>query len=199
MDPSMSPGGAESLTARDLLHLYLDLRGMVPDLKEWSEDALNSNPPRLVRLKQLKALFRAFKIPWNLSDFCEGSFIEAEDPRHVPLLKRAAAEVSEGRTLNPESLGNQLPTLFSILLAYREGVASSLSFSGGVMEASGLYYYAHRKVAQLNQVIGQHVHIVEDILVDLVSPEAAAFTLGVLVRDYGYPEDDLFQIDGDFW
>ena len=138
MDLSTSSGGAESVTARDLLHLYLDLRGMVPDLQEWSEDSLSSNPPRLVRLKQLKALFRAFEIPWNPSDFREGSFIEPEDPRHVPLLKRVASEVSEAPTLTLGSLGNQLPRLFSILLDYREDVDRALSFSDGFIEASGL-------------------------------------------------------------
>ena len=196
MDRSMSSGGAEPLTARDLLQLYRDLCRVVPDLLAWSENALGASPYLLVRLKQLQALFRAFKIPWDPIGFREGSFLEGEDPRHVLLLKRVAAEIAE-RRLDRGSIQNQLPGLFSILLAYRDVVEPALSFSSGVMEAGGLDYYAHAKVAQVNQVIREQVQVVDDILVELISPKRTTFTRRKLVRDYGYPEDDLDQVDED--
>jgi hypothetical protein len=191
----MSRDSSKSVTGRDLLHLYLELRGMVPDFREWREDRLGANPPRLVRLKQLTALFRAFGIPWSPNTFGDGSFIAEGDPKHAPLLARAASQMPAAATQVHGPRGHQLPALFSILLHYRAVVEQALSFSGSVLDAGGLYYYAHWNVGKLNEVIRQHVQIIEGILVELISPDARTFTVGELVRDYGYPDDDLHQID----
>ncbi len=45
---------------------------------------------------------------------------------------------------------DQLPEFFAILFSYREQIDQVLSFSSGVMEASGLYLQAHRVAAKLN-------------------------------------------------
>jgi len=51
----------------------------------------------------------------------------------------------------------------------------------------------------LNRVIQDNVGVIEDILVDLISPEAAAFSVENLARDFAYPDVDLFEIDSDWW
>jgi hypothetical protein len=70
-----------------------------------------------------------------------------------------------------------------------------LSFSCGVLEASGLYLYAHRKAEEMNRIIRDNVSIVDDILVALISPEETSFSVEQLTREYGYPDVDLFEID----
>jgi hypothetical protein len=41
----MSPADANELSARERLHLYLELKGLTPNLEDWSEDRLADNPP----------------------------------------------------------------------------------------------------------------------------------------------------------
>lgn len=49
-------------TTQDFFKTLLDFIALVPDSQEWNEEALNFNQPRLVRLRQVKALLRAFDI-----------------------------------------------------------------------------------------------------------------------------------------
>ena len=66
---------------------------------------------------------------------------------------------------------DQLPEFFAILFSYRERIDQVLSFSSGVMEASGLYLQAHREAAKLNRLIEDNISIIDDILAALISPE----------------------------
>ena len=187
----------QSVTARDLLHLYLELRSMSPEVVEWSEERLADNPPRLVRLRQLTALFRAFGIPWSMSSFRDGSFIK-QGQDHEALLQRAASEMPAELQERHGPSAEQLPMAFSILLRYREEVGRTLSSSTGT-EASAFYFWALRRIGQLNETIRQGVQPIDEILAELISPDGKYFTLNALVQDFGYPQDDLDQIDDDWW
>jgi hypothetical protein len=59
--------------------------------------------------------------------------------------------------------------------------------------------HAHRKAGELNRVIRENVAIIDDVLVELISPEGATFSVEQLARDYGYPDVDLFEVDSDWW
>jgi hypothetical protein len=189
--------GEKTITARSLLLAFLELRRMSPEFGDWTEDHLASNPPRLFRLRQLVALFRAFGLPWDPPAFVEGKFIRPELPRYAALMSKLLAELPKGAGRWPD--GHQLPEFFAILYDYREQIGRVLAFSSGVLEASGLYLHAHNKAGELNRVIAANVGIVEDALVELISPEAAAFSLEQLARDFEYPDVDLFDIDSDWW
>jgi hypothetical protein len=139
---------AARITARSLLHGFLDLRGLTPELGDWTEERLSGNPPRLFRLRQLVALFCAFGLSWDPPSFVEGIFIDPDQPRYAGLLPKLAAELSAGSA--PWVRSYQLPEFFAILYRYRERVEKVLSFSSGVLEASGLYLLAHCKAGELN-------------------------------------------------
>lgn len=190
---------ARVITARTLLHGFLELRSLSPDLGDWSEARLSSNPPRLFRLRQLVALFRAFDIPWDPSSFVEGKFIQPESTRYAAALEKMAKELPEATSYDLRSENDQLPACFEILFSYRERVDDVLSFSSGVLAASGPYLYAHRKTGELNRIIQDNLAIIEDILVTLISPEATVFSIEQLARDYDYPDVDLFDIDAGWW
>ncbi len=48
-------------------------------------------------------------------------------------------------------------------------------------------------------MIRLHMGIVDDLLAELISPCNATFSVAELARHYGYPLDDLFEIDVDWW
>ena len=190
---------ARMITARDLLLRFLELRRLSPNFDDWTEERLNRNPPRLFRLRQLAALFGAFGIPWHPLSFTEGRFIQPEDPRYVALLTKLATTMAEERHRETALDRGQLPDFFAILFSYRERIDEVLSFSSGVLEASGLYLQAHRTAATLNRLIEDNISIIEDILAALISPEAVEFSVEQLARDHGYPDVDLGDIDDEWW
>jgi hypothetical protein len=98
------------ITARDLLLRFLELRRLSPNYDDWTEERLNENAPRLFRLRQLAALFRAFGIPWDPPSFIEGQFIQPEDPRYDGLFTNLATEVAEESGI--ASRRDQLPEFF---------------------------------------------------------------------------------------
>lgn len=188
---------ARQITARSLLLGFLELRRYSPEFADWTVERLSGNPPRLFRLRQLVAMFRAFGLPWDPQSFTKGKFIEPEHPRYAPLLAKLAEEMPNRS--HRWRTDRQLPHFFEILFDYRTRVDDVLSFSSGVLEASGLYLHAYHKAGELNRVIRDNVAIVEETLVALVSPEGASFSVEQLARDFEYPDVDLFEIDADWW
>lgn len=184
------------ITARSLLLCFLELRRMSPDLKDWSEERLKSNPPRLFRLLQLTSMFRAFGLKWDPQSFIEGMFIEPKNPRYASLLKILLNEMLNEKQQGID--GDDLPDFFKILFDYRTRIDKVLSFSSGVMEASGLYLQAHLKSKELNLVIWDNIATVENLLIEIISPEGESFSVEELVKSYGYPIANLSEIDEDW-
>ena len=189
-------------TALDLLRQYLELCGFTPDQSEWNTEALRENPPRLIRLQRLKALFHAFGIPFDRSQFEKGKFIDWKNPVYEVFRDRARAwfvrERAEGRSpVEPdvEARPFVLEFVFERLLEYRVALDQSLSFNRGCLAASGLYYFQLKKIEELNRVIHDHLAIIEDLLVELISPTGRTISFEQLVKEHGYPDVDLFEID----
>jgi len=44
-------------------------------------------------------------------------------------------------------------------------------------------------------VIRDNLPLIEDILIQLINPEGVVFTMEQLVRDYGYPDVDVDELD----
>lgn len=188
---------SEGLSAHSLLDQFLELRGLSPDFDDWTEERFASNPPRLYRLRQLVALFRAFGLPWNPRGFTEGEFIQPDNPRYAGLWERLQTQLPTHRL---ERAGpHQFPHFFGILYRHRELLDRALSARSEWLEASGLYAFALRMCDSLNDVIRKNLHTLDEMLAVLINPEGIAFTREALIREYGYPDVDLFSIDADWW
>ncbi|MFM8393189.1 MAG: hypothetical protein ACKOB4_04625, partial [Acidobacteriota bacterium] len=189
----------EFVSALNLLYQYLDFRVMVPDLSHWNEHRLGDNVPRLVRLQRLKAMFRAFQINWDPSEFAQGKFIDPRQDKYAPLLRRLINSTPEIRRHGLSAGADQMPNCFKILLSYRISVENLLSFNSGLLEANGLYLTAFNKTSGLNKIIRQNLSVIDDILAEFICPDWREFTVEDLIRDYGYPDVDLFMLDVDCW
>lgn len=193
------------ITARNLLLTFLDLRRFVPDVNRWNEKSLSWSPSSHFRFQQLVAMFNAFEIEWNPEAFVNGEFIKYDDPRYASLLDTLHTSMLEMLPVDMrESINyghgfgvhsDQLTDCFNILFKYRERVGSILTFSDGVLAASGLYLFAHQKTDELNRIVRENLGIIDDILVAIISPEEKQFSMVQMVNDYGYPDVDLCKID----
>ena len=195
----MSIENNKTNTANDLLAGFLDLRGFTPEYDNWTEELLSGNPPRLIRLRQLVALFQAFGIPWGPQPFVEGKFIQPEHPRYDLLLSKLSVEFPEEMNHSAWTDDVRLPRFFATLFDYRMRVEAVLSFSDCILTASGLLKLAYDKICELNRVIQENISDIDDTLAVLISPETAVFSIEQLVRDYGYPDVDLSDIEVDWW
>jgi hypothetical protein len=191
------------IRAHNLIYGFLEFQGLSPDRLDWNASALGGNPPRLIRYQRLMAILAAFSIKTDLASFEKGEFINAHDPDYEPLLSRARMELPESLVSSMESWRedgrSQLRGLFHMLLKYRLKLHPVLNFASGTMEASGLYFYALQKTEELNRAIRRHLGIVDDLLAELISPTHASVTVAELARCHGYPLNDLFEIDVDWF
>jgi len=183
-------------TADDLLQGFLELRRMSPDMADWNEKQLADKPYQLKCHRRLKALFQAFGIPYDPFSFASGSFIDSKSPGYTALLKRMAKEM-------PLDLGagierEQLQYCFRMLFDYGVLLDQVLTFSSGVMEASGLYLFAHLKVQSLNRVVHPRVPKLDKALTRLICPKAKSFSMQQLVWEYKYP-DPAIDDEDDEW
>lgn len=183
------------MSAKTLLHKYLDLLSHTSDVAEWTEAAFEPNPPRFYRLKRLQALFAAFGIAWDIAAFREGRFIDGS-ARYDPVLERARADSTYGRERAGSS--HTLRSFFRTLLSYRERVDALLEHHSGVYSASGIFLYACEKVRAANEQIQQAVEPIEDLLAACISPTWQTFSRDQLIREFGYSDVDLFDIDADW-
>ncbi len=66
----------KNYTAKDIVKVYSELKDLTPDVNDWTEAEFQNSKPRLIRLKQLVAFRKAFKIAGNWDDFEKGKFIK---------------------------------------------------------------------------------------------------------------------------
>jgi len=196
----MSTRNQTRVSALELLRQYLELCRYTPDQRDWNEQALEPNPPRLIRLQRLKALFHAFGIPFDPQSFQEGGFIDCEDPVYEVFLERARSQFLKEGTEGRHSGTNQvtafyLRPVFKNLLKYRIALEEPLTFNRGVSVAGDLFYFEFLKINELNRVIRDHIAIIEDLLVEVISPTRRTFSRKQLVKEHGYPDVDLDEID----
>ena len=75
----------------DLLEKVFEFEAMTPDKAHWNEKALKSNPPRLIRFRQIQSLAQAFLIKEadghnTILSILTGDFIEGRsDADHVEI------------------------------------------------------------------------------------------------------------------
>jgi hypothetical protein len=181
------------ITAHNLLQAFLDLHGLAPDLLDWTEEKLAYNPPRLIRLKRLKAMFLAFGMEWDPVAFTEGKCVDTvlavDSIKNQAKAELGVPELDVG--------AHHLRFFFGVLYRHRKCVAAVLR--SGMDEAGGLFLLACKKIFDVQEAIQAKITPIDDLLIEMIDTLKRAFTTDQLIRDYGYPSDDLHQIDCDWY
>jgi hypothetical protein len=196
--PTPSTPSDPRIGARDLVDAYLDLWGLSREIDTWTEEAQASNPPRLIRLRRLMAMFNAFDLAWDPEGFPRGEFLNESKADYSGFIAKIRAEMPDLLSREGKQGSFDLSRCFQALFGYRYRLQQVLGFSDGVLEVSGASLYALLKIREANTVVKGVVGPIEDMLADLIDPTGRRYSVEALVRDYGYPEDDLDAID-DAW
>ncbi len=194
----------ERWTAQHFLRVASEFERMTSGQATWTEEQLASNPPRLVRLRRLRALAKAFDVQPGFEALWTGDFIQQrllEDYR--PLVQRI---LHESETLFPEVLRSAKGPLshWELHHVYRQlfqfltkHAYPMLDFNSGVLEASGFYLYTVRRVDQSLAGLPELIRPLEELAGLVIDPASRSFSPEELAA-YGWPSVALFSsaLDG---
>ena len=179
-----------TVSARNLLHCYLELRVLTPNLEGWSEQKLQSNPPRLYRLQILKSIMKAYEIN-SFSEFKAGAFICVNNKGRYAKALNLISKKPQG-----EKSINDLQECYRMLLQYREVMEEALSYGSGYYHiGSELVHQASCHINHSEESCREHFRSIDEILISIISPEAKQFSIEQLKREFAFPEVNVGAID----
>jgi hypothetical protein len=207
-------------TTKDLLDKLLEFRAMTPNSDEWNETSLKHNEPRLIRFRRIHSLFKAFELKhkkkektnfWSLLSenskenklskdeiigFFEGSFITIREFVKYPNSQKL---IEKEKAFDSDSFKNRdIYQFYGHLMKYRIKVESVLNYNSGVMEASSLGFRSAISLTnELNNELNNEIEKIDEILFEIINPKNLTFGEDILIKEYGFPKDDLDSIDMD--
>jgi hypothetical protein len=178
---------------------------MTSDPATWTEEQLKENPPRLVRLRRLRALAKAFDVQPGFEALWSAKFVQQRPFEHYqPFVQRV---MRESETLFPEALRSMhrpmetwdiehvYERLFQFLMRHAYPM---LAFNDGVMEASGVYLYTVRRVNHSLAGLPELIRPIEELAGLVIDPASRSFSPEELMA-HGWPDVDLFELDLDYY
>jgi len=200
----------------------LEFEALTPDKTEWNLDALEDNPPRQIRLKQIKSLMKAFfediaekillentelnitNVPeLPIQSFLRGDFIEMrattdyEDAMNFMI--DFVKSNPKNKRLSAEISLNDIAYIFPKLINYKQLLRKLITFNDGWIEANSIVSVFSIDLSNsiTNNIIGKYEKL-DEIFELLINPHGLSFTEEELIEEYDYPDDDLDDIDGDY-
>jgi hypothetical protein len=196
----------DNYTAIDLLEKILEFTEMTPDKEEWNYEALQSNPPRYIRLQRIEALMKAFFADdpkyITIQSFLSGEFIKDRDINQYENTVEYIKESLE-RYQSPFSAREiRLPGLafvFHILVDYKRLVRKLVTFNSGWLEAGmSVAQFSIYLTESISENLRGKYNDLDTTLELFINPRLYTFTIKELIEKYGYPKDDLDSIDTEF-
>jgi len=212
-------------TTRDFLLLVYDFVGLSPDHVEWNFSTLKDNPPRLIRLLRILSLLGAYGIKPNrestsyinnegvlildraavidtdqnhLKEFVEGGFLKKRSSNEFENAFSLIVQLKDADRSKDLNLWDAIQ-FFSEGMRYRFEVNHSIEFASGFLAASspGLRTLL-RKINNINRELKNQVFEIDEILIQFINPNELEFEQSLLEDEFGFPPDDLEEIDVDF-
>jgi hypothetical protein len=85
-------------------------------------------------------------------------------------------------------------------MKYRIKVESVLNYNSGVIEASSLGFRSAISLTnELNDELNIKIEKIDEILFEIINPNKLKFDENLLIKEYGFPKDDLDSIDIENW
>lgn len=197
------------LTGLDLLEKLLDLEENIPDRTQWSPDHSRHSLPQRVHLQQLAVLSAVFipelagrSLKERLENILHGDFFDYRaEETYRPLLADIAERSREDRSSTSASRhdnrerGHDFSSLsfcYRLLVRFKKQVELVKSFNQGMLEVNRDMLYAYRQIS----LVGESIDLTEinRLLWTMIDPEQRVFSKAALIRDHGYPAEDLFDL-----
>lgn len=206
-------------TASVLLEKVLEFLSLTPHAHEWNEQSLINNPPRLIRLQQIKTLFKALNIapvqsheeysvcyhnstefklktrPVNqIQFFLDGRFISNKELSAYKMVTPTIIQYSRFKK-EPINISDVIE-LFKLLISYRTSVYNLFNQNSGFLLASGNgFFAANHLIKESNNQLSNQIKTIDDLLVHIIDPAQRNFSAQELVDKFGFSLENLDDID----
>lgn len=204
----------------DLLEKILEFIAMTPNEGEWNYKSLNNNKPRQIRLQQINSLLKAFSLT-NEKNFFEkttnyfnpdlkseiksilnGDFIknnEIEDFREVVTFANQFLQDNNHSYDRPVRL-HELSFIYPKMIDYKIKIREIIGFNSGWLEASSTFSIFHILLTDsISANLNNKYENLDHVLELFINPRGQTFTKKELIEKFGYPTEDLHQIDMDYY
>jgi len=196
------------LTGLILVEKAIEFKAMTPDPSQWSFEKQKNNEPRLVRLQQLKSLLKLFlpeiykstDLRGNIESIFNGNFILQRDVEiYDKLFIEMGKLIGSSKYKNFESREWEREHLrynYQDLLRYKTTIRKLIEFNSGIMENS--YPYLYSLIVSNNTSEKIDTKNLDEFLWTAIDPNKRTYHKEQLIKNYNYPDRDLFDIDIDW-
>jgi hypothetical protein len=199
-------------SAQSIIPKFIEFKRMTPHTKKWNLKELEKNLPRLIRYKRLMALLKAFNINCSLEEFKGGDFlydkkwskqIKFREKFHTN--KFIINELSNFADKNEKykTRVKERGLDFYLLWMYFWGLADAIYSVKDISQIkignpTGAFYLSileNFKISENFETIGK-VHRILGVMIDPSESEVSEYSL---IHNFGYPDVDLDEIDGEWY
>lgn len=183
------------LLAEKLLDTLYELEELSPFWK-WRSDEFRDNPPRFIRYKMVVSMLKQLGYPVAPEDFVTNPFVRdipEDDDLPYDLTDFLKVYGTFQRHLDTGDVRMTFLTLYNFRKRLHHALVDDLMVSG-----IGNVKPGNQIMAQVSERLLTDVSFVDQFLCIVVDPKGLKFDKDLLVKDYGYPKENLEEIDLDW-
>lgn len=199
----------KEITGIILIDKVLEFIAMTSNPSDWNLAKQKDNEPRLFRLQQLNVLFELFfpesynlnDMKGNIESVLNGNFISQRKAEMYCNLFIQMDKLIENSKYNfkkeDEWRISNLRHNYRELIEYKIKLRKVMEFNSGIMEISYPYLYSVIVSNNISDRINNK--ILDDFLWTVVDPTKTIYKKETLIKYNNYPEEDVYNVDLDWW
>jgi hypothetical protein len=184
--------------AQVLLEDYLELKSLVPNIENWKEDLLLSNPPRYYRLLRIKACMLSLTIEAeDFRQFASGRWFRNASPELIDTIEQVLKEtycLDYQKYLDEDKVFSGR-YMFSMLLQLREALYKLTSIRSGILAASGHFLTPIFIIEHLQQKTLTEQLALDEAIQLMLNPNEIRFNENQMITSFGFPDVNIQDID----
>ena len=184
--------------AKVLLEDYLELKSLVPNIENWKEDLLLSNPPRYYRLLRIKACMLSLTIEAeDFRQFASGRWFRNSSPELIDTIEQVLKEtycLDYQKYLDEDKVFSGR-YMFSMLLQLREVLYKLTSIRSGILAASGHFLTPIFMIEHLQQKTLSEQLALDEAIQLMLNPNEIRFNYNQMTTSFGFPDVNIQDID----
>ena len=195
----------KNYTAKDIVKVYSELKDLTPNVNQWTDAEFQNSRPRLIRLNQLVAFKKAFKIDVSWEEFERGNFVDRFPIESYNLLKQNIKSFKNSSSWNSQNFDHfcyrDLQVTFRLFLEFvviENTLKNHISEYSMTYSLGQNYGYEHTKSYFSRRTAKKIQNMIDDLAI-IIDPLQRVFSEGELIKAFNFPPDNLAEIDLEYY
>jgi hypothetical protein len=195
----------------ELLRTFLELKNMTKNNSSWNKEMLEDNPPRFLRLRKIEALINFYELG-SISDLESFRFVYHKNydvQQLTDICKEHEEDIFQKELQSlmktykeTEADENKYSYFYSVLgkeiLRIMDAVQKFRNLNNSIYTTSPEYYVPYSLHLKLIDQLTEDA-LAQAIMRYLINPGGRVADIQTLQRDFDYPEEDLGEVDLDWF